>query len=175
MRSAALSPTTPRPVPSSSLARSATGVGTGEFARLVPRDPTEARGGDATAGDNSGSAEASGPSRPHQQHHLQQQLLEDLSTPAGKSSLPGAGVPFVEDSEEATDECGGGGGRGLDADSGKRGGGGGGVRGAGRILSVFEAKALEKARARQRDRMEAGEPQVSRMCHVRSDRRGGRG
>ena len=149
----------------------------------MPRDPTEVGGGGAASGENAGSADnkggrestgagvaAAGGNRPQQQQQQQQQLqlLEDLATPAKGSSLPGTGIPFVEDGDEAAEERGGGGGgggggRGADADGGKGGGGGsGGVRGAGRTLSVFEAKALQKARARQRDRMEAGEPQVSR-------------
>ena len=87
----------------------------------------------------------------------QQQLLEDLVPPAGKPALPGAGIPFV-----VTDSIDGAGALG----SGDRGGdngrdgadkvGGGG----GRNMSEFERQALQKARARQRERMEEGEPQV---------------
>eukprot|EP00903_Cladosiphon_okamuranus_P020361 g18681.t1 len=139
------------------------GVGTGEFSRLVPRDPTEVGdgGGGAPLEDNAEADRveaAAGARRPQKQHRQQQQMLEDLVPPEGKKSLPGAGVPFVVEGEDKAGEgpCGGGGGDGgVDVGSGGR------VGGAGRALSVFEVKALQKARARQRDRMEAGEPQVA--------------
>lgn len=137
------------------------GAGTGEFARLVPRDPTDAGGGDSPennpgVSERKRSAEPAGAKEPQkQQHHQQQQALEDLVPPAGQKSLPGAGVSFVVDSDEIVEGSGGGGG-------GSNAGSGGRVGGAGRALSVFEAKALQKARTRQKDRMEAGEPQVQR-------------
>ena len=144
------------------------GVGTGEFARLVPRVPTEVGGGGrAPVADNVGVSDgkgdreaskgeaAAGSVRPQKQQQQQQQMLEDLVPPAGKKSLPGTGVPFVVDGDEGAEGLGMGD-RGADAGSGGR------VGGAGRALSVFEVKALQKARARQRDRMEAGEPQVGR-------------
>lgn len=146
------------------------GVGTGEFARLVPRGPTELGGGGGALGDNAGASERKGDSekgkaeveagarRPQKQQEQHQQLLEDLVPPVGKNSVPGTGVPFVVDSDETPEGLGSAGGS---ADVG----GGGRVGGAGRALSVFEAKALQKARARQRDRMAAGEPQVEEESH----------
>lgn len=135
---------------------------------MVPRDPTEVGGGGGaplkdSAGPSEGKGDregrraeaAAGARRPQKQQQQQQQMLEDLVPPAGKKSLPGTGVPFVVDGDETAEGLGGGD-RGADAGSGGR------VGGAGRALSVFEVKALQKARARQRDRMEAGEPQVRR-------------
>lgn len=159
-----------------------TGVGTGEFARLVPRDPTPGGSGNtsshveirkeieenkpttalktrgaATTKDRScveggaGAGEGACGS-------VQQQLLEDLVPPAAKTSLPGTGIKFVDsvESEEAGGvvDVGGDGTKGI---AGASGGGSG-------AMSVFERNALQKARARQKDRMEAGEPQVSLTC-----------
>lgn len=160
----------PPPDPPLSCERNPTtppGVGVGEFARLVPKGPAEVGGGGAPLEGNAGVSERKGDSevgrpeaagatkQPQKQQQLQQQqqLLEDLVPTAGNKSLPGTGVPFVVDSDETTESLGG---RGKCAGAGS----GGRVGGAGRALSVFEVKALQKARARQRDRMEAGEPQV---------------
>lgn len=144
------------------------GVGTGEFARLVPRNPTEV--GDDNADTTKGvdkinetdAAPGAKQSQQQQRHpHRPQNLLEDLVPPAGKKALPGTGIPFVVEGDEV--------------DEGRASGGrtnavghGAGTGEAGRALSVFEVQALQKARARQRERMEAGEPQV------RHTARGGR-
>ncbi|CAM9207030.1 unnamed protein product, partial [Laminaria digitata] len=153
-----------------------TGVNTGEFARLVPRDTTAAAAATVGAGgerdnnissadpeiseenDGNGTARRS-TARGEQQ---QQQLLEDLVPRAGKSTLPGTGIPFVvadssfDDGAEGLGDCD----RGGDTakGGGERGSGGGG---RGRELSAFERQALQKARARQRERMDEGEPQVA--------------
>ncbi|CAN0452783.1 unnamed protein product, partial [Ectocarpus sp. 12 AP-2014] len=91
------------------------------------------------------------------QQQQQQQLLEDLVPPADRKSLPGTGIPFVVDGEEIgeTDDVHGS--KGRDAAASRSGRG----RGAGRNLSVLEARSLQKARAQHRDRMDAGEPQVA--------------
>ena len=95
------------------------------------------------------------PGRSTRGEQQQQQLLADLVPPAGKPTLPGTGIPFVvvdsSDEAEALGEC---------DRSDDRGGVSERVRGAGRDLSAFERQALQKARARQRERMEEGEPQV---------------
>lgn len=153
------------------------GVGTGEFARLVPREPTSdaAKGAiDRDTGEEGGKGEgqtkdaAGGAQRgssglrgtrsrrsggdagaaQQQQHH--HQLLDDLVPVAGRESLPGKGIEFVD------------GGSSIDADARDRSGGGRKAAGSGRVMSKFERQALEKARMRQRGRMEAGEPQVSK-------------
>lgn len=154
------------------------GVGIGEFARLVPREPNtdatkDTHGGDAgeeAGGDEEetrgnagkqgersrlgGAGRDGGASAGAAQQ--QYQLLNDLVPLAGRENLPGKGIDFVDDSGA------------IDADAtGKRGergaGDGGEVAGSGRVVSKFERQALQKARARQRERMEAGEPQVSNI------------
>ena len=86
----------------------------------------------------------------------QKQLLAELVPPAGNPSLPGAGIPFVVAAENAD----GAGALGGCERGGDRGDGGDRVSGPGRDMSAFERQALQKARARQRERMEEGEPQV---------------
>ncbi|CAB1100550.1 unnamed protein product [Ectocarpus sp. CCAP 1310/34] len=141
----------------------------GEFARLIPRDPTDvgrATGNESSDQDVGGrrapSNTTTGSNQPqHQpqqkQQQQQQQLLEDLVPPADRKRLPGTGIPFVVEGEEVgeTDDVHGSKGRDATASGSGRG------RGAGRNLSVLEARSLQKARAQQRDRMDAGEPQVA--------------
>lgn len=141
------------------------GVGTGEFTRLVPRDPIDgtqttskpsvavadmASGGagadDNTAGGTRSLSTAATPGV---------QVLDELLPPAGKENLPGTGVEFVE--------AGDGGGTVMgehrrDAPGWE--GGREGVGGGAREMSLFERQALEKARARQKNRLHSGQPQV---------------
>lgn len=157
-----------------------TGVGTGEFERLVPVVP-EAEGGilpttaeqtDEAGGDKFASYDgAAGLNREFASQAAaakqggrssaaasQQQLLEDLVPPMGTKTLPGTGIPFVEDS--------------LDGERVKEGvkvgGGGGDARGPGRgrTMSLFERQALQKARTRQQERMETGKPQARKPTCV---------
>ncbi|CAN0059637.1 unnamed protein product, partial [Ectocarpus sp. 12 AP-2014] len=148
-------------------------VGPGEFARLIPRDPTDvgrATGNESSDQDVGGRRVPSNTTtgsnqtqhqpqqkQQQQQQQQQQQLLEDLVPPATRESLPGTGIPFVVEGEKmgATDDVHGGKGRDATASGSGRG------RGAGRSLSVLETRSLQKARAQQRDRMDAGEPQVA--------------
>lgn len=102
------------------------------------------------------ATEREGSGRSARGEQQQQQLLADLVPPAGKPSLPGADIPFVvaadrADGAEALGGCDRG---------GDRGSGGDRVSGPGRDMSAFERQALQKARARQSERMEEGEPQV---------------
>ena len=163
------------------------GVGPGEFAHLVPerdsssltpavenrrnhydnppresnttvavatetRHEYEEQGGQSLR-ESQGSMDPAAVVKVTQQEKL---VLEELVLPVTsvKCLLPGAGIPFVEgkgtvddgnasvERRYATD--------GVEAEG----------RGRGGELSAFELQALEKARARQKGRMEAGEPQA---------------
>ncbi|CBJ27963.1 conserved unknown protein [Ectocarpus siliculosus] len=145
------------------------GVGPGEFARLIPRDLTDAgraTGNEPSDQDVGGRRAAPNTTTgrnqpqhqpPQKQQQQQQQLLEDLVPPADRKSLPGTGIPFVVEGEEIgeTDDLQLSKGRDATASGSGRGGG------AGRNLSVLEARSLQKARAQQRDRVDVGEPQVA--------------
>lgn len=99
--------------------------------------------------------------------------------PAGKISLPGTEIEFVDEGGRRGGRDGrrGGGGEGTDRVEGEGGGDPAGVTGgvgaSGRELSRFERQALERARQRQRDRLEAGEPQVNDDEQVTVGRCGG--
>ncbi|CAM9167315.1 unnamed protein product, partial [Hapterophycus canaliculatus] len=142
-----------------------------KFARLVPRDPAEpsrengiggGRGQDEDhAMKKPEAADGTGQDTqpPHKAHEpqQQQQLLENLIPPAGAHSLPGTGIPFVvgcAEIGEASEKC-------DHRNVGEADGKGATSGEAGRPLSLFEMQALQKARARQKGRMDAGEPQVA--------------
>lgn len=89
------------------------------------------------------------------------QLLDELVPPAGEAELPGTGIDFVgvDDRCDASSSSGHGDGAASGRNSARV-----AVRGKGRNrkLSIFEIQALERARARQKDRLEKGEPQARR-------------
>lgn len=166
-------------------------MGTGEFARLVPSIPetggnsdnsdisrTKGEDGNLATGVSGGGGGSTGKIGRRSTgcggdsvggigtttaKNPQQQLLEELVPPDRKESLPGMGISFVDEDDIAGDknaDAAGGGQEGADIGGSGRTGGRGG-----RGLSVFERRSLEKARARQRDIMDAGEPQV-RVCVI---------
>lgn len=80
--------------------------------------------------------------------------------PSGAHSLPGTGIPFVVGSDESGEAI-------EERDHGNKGeatGKAGKGGNTGRSLSLFEVQALQRARARQKGRMDAGEPQVISTC-----------
>lgn len=95
----------------------------------------------------------------------QQDLLEDLVPPTSEHHLPGTGIGFV-----GAQDDGNGGGRKLATKSlvereqdAMNGNISRSVDKIGRVVqrqSVFERQALDKTRAKQRERLETGEPQV---------------
>lgn len=137
--------------------------GTGEYSRLVPRDPVSSFPSLATAASSSSAMAmitATTQSRGGEEKDTGTQtqvmkMLEELNPSAAIENLPGMGISFVEEGECVNDR----------ASLERRAEGGGREKGRGgeRRLSVFERECLEKARARQRDRMEKGEPQVRKV------------
>lgn len=147
--------------PAMGIAEVGTRGGTGEYARLVPRDPVSSLPSLATTASSSPAlamTTATTQSRGDEEKDTggtQSQvvkMLEELNPSAAIESLPGMGISFVEEGECVNDR----------ASLGRRDEGGGREEGRGeeRRLSVFERECLDKARARQRDRMEKGEPQA---------------
>lgn len=146
--------------------------GAGEYARLVPRDPVSSLPSLATTTSTSSAmamttATRQGRGDEEKDTATQPQvmrMLEELNPSAAVESLPGMGISFVKGGERVNDG----------ASLGRRAEGGGREeeRGGKQRLSVFERECLEKARARQRDRIEKGEPQARER--VKTNRIGGR-
>lgn len=95
------------------------------------------------------------------------QLLQELMVPSERGEVPGTGVSFVDGDglRKAGSFPNGNGGDALGGEGprGSAAGPGGHASAArGRDMSAFEKKALEKARALQRKRLDDGEPQVKR-------------